>query len=93
MSDVQSRRLTDAEDEERLKVLLREASEEGARKALKRIGLEDEKAFHDMRELRSLIESWRLVKKTTTQTVVRAITFAILGLITAGIYFKTGVKP
>jgi hypothetical protein len=93
MSDVESRRWSDSDDEERLKSLLREASEEGARKALNRIGLEDEKAVHDMRELRSLIESWRLIKKTTTQTVIRAITFAILGLITAGIYFKTGVKP
>ena len=48
---------------EELNTLMREAAREGARAALSEVGLNDEEAGQDVRELRNLIESWRSSKK------------------------------
>lgn len=63
--------------------MLERAAERGARRALKDVGLADDEAIHDMHELRDLLESWRSVKKTVGQTVLKFITVAILGAIAA----------
>ncbi len=69
---------------EQLERMLERAAEAGARSALDRIGLHDEDAGHDMRELRGLLDAWRDAKRTATQTVVRTLTVALLGLLAAG---------
>lgn len=69
-----------------LKALLDEAAERGAESALKKIGLHDESAVHDLKEVRDLLESWRETKKTITQTVAKIITTGILAILALGTY-------
>lgn len=71
---------------------LRRAARHGARDALKEIGLGDESAGNDVRELRSWLESMRVWKDTAWKTTARVFTLAFWGTLLAGIahYFVTG---
>jgi len=71
-----------------IEALVERAAKEGARQALEQIGLHDEGAVKDVLELRSLIGSWREVKKTAIQTFVRWTTLGILGLLAAGWWWQ-----
>ena len=71
-----------------LNTLVEEASERGAKKALHTIGLGDEKAMQDVREIRSLIEAWRLVKTTMISTLAKAVTMGVLSAIAAYLFIK-----
>jgi hypothetical protein len=71
---------------EELDILMERAAEQGAERALSKIGLHDEKAGQDIREVRDLLESWRDTKKTIAQTVAKIITTAILTLVAIGSY-------
>lgn len=73
-------------------LLVEAAAEKGAKRALENIGLHDEDAMHDVRELRGLLDSWRETKKTVGQTVARVITGAILTALAAGFWFNFGNK-
>ena len=77
--------------DEGLRKLVEEATAKGARAALKEIGLSDNNAGQDVRELRNLLDAWRGAKKTMGQTVVRMITTAILVILAVGVYAKLGV--
>ena len=61
--------------------MIEDASDKGATKALARIGLHDEDAVHDVKELRNLLDGWRDTRKNVRATVVRVVTVAILGFI------------
>ena len=50
-------------DHAELARLLDEAAEKGAKRALASVGLHDQDAGDDVRELRGLLESWRETKK------------------------------
>jgi hypothetical protein len=63
-------RMPDVEFEE----LLARAAAEGARRALADVGLDGEEAALDIRDLRSLLEGLRLVRRTAVQTTVRLLT-------------------
>ena len=78
--------LSDAE----LELLLQKAAECGAKKALHDIGLHDEDAAGDMRELRGILETWRDTKATAWKTFVGWFTKGLILLILAGVYFKSG---
>lgn len=69
-------------------IMLRIASEEGAKSALRRVGLSDEDAGKDIHDLRSLIDGYRTVKKTATKTFVQAVVIFLLGLLSMGAYMK-----
>ena len=73
-----------------LRHLLDAAAEKGARRALAELGLHDQDAADDLRELRALLEAWRDAKRTVRRTVVRWVTTAILvGIaVWAGVRFK-----
>lgn len=73
-----------------LQKLLEEAAEKGASNALKSIGLSDENAFTDIRELRSLMTSWREVRKSALQATVKLLTTALLGALLLGLGIKIG---
>jgi len=62
-------------------LMVNEAAEHGAKKALRDIGLHDDNAIHDVRELRTLLDSWRDTKRSIKSTIVKALTVAILGFI------------
>jgi len=78
--------------EQEIELLIQRAAEEGAKQALREVGLNDENAFSDVRELRGLLDSWRDTKRTVGQTVTRVLTTVVLSLIAAGIWFNYGDK-
>lgn len=67
---------------------LEKAAEEGAKKALASLGLHDEDAAEDVRELRNLLEGWRDAKKAVIQTLFKSITTLLLTLLAAGAAVK-----
>jgi len=75
-----------------LEILLDKAAKRGAAQALRDIGLSDAEAYDDMKELRSLLDIWRDTRRTVGQTIARAFTMGILGLIVVGVYFEFGGK-
>ena len=76
-----------------MKEMMREAAEWGARKALADLGLHDEDAGTDVKELRGLLDSWRATKAAAWSTTVKVITTGFLSLIGLAILIKTGNAP
>ncbi|MCB8840096.1 DUF6127 family protein [Aurantimonas sp. VKM B-3413] len=78
-------RMPDAEFE----AILTRAAEEGAKRALADVGLDgDDEAALDIRDLRSLVDCIRLVRRTAMQTAVRMITTGVMLALLAGIAIK-----
>lgn len=71
-----------------LRGMLSEAAEQGARRALERIGLGDETAGDDVRDLRGLLSLWRGGVRTFWDTVFKGAALLVMGAV-AGI---AGVK-
>lgn len=65
-------------------IALRQIVREEMKSALKEVGLHDDDAGADVRDLRSLITDWRGIKKTIWQTIARAGTVFVLGLLMLG---------
>lgn len=74
-----------------LRGVIEEASEMGARRALASLGLEDEHAGRDMRELRDLLGAWRDAKKSALQAVAGWFVRLLLALMVVGVAVKTGL--
>jgi len=70
--------------------LLRQIIREEMKSVLKEIGLHDDDAGNDVRDLRSLITDWRGMKKVVWQTIARAGTVFVLGLLMLGAWAKFG---
>jgi 2-iminoacetate synthase ThiH len=68
--------------------MISRAAKQGARAALESIGLHDESAGEDLKELRNLLDAWRSTKKTIWSQVVKATTMAVLGAIAAGAFLQ-----
>lgn len=69
--------------------LIEQSAELGAKKALRDIGLsEDKDLLSDVSELRSLLDSWRSAKRTVGRTIVQALTTLFLAALMAGAYFN-----
>ena len=64
------------------------AAEQGARKALADVGLDGPEAAIDIRDLRTLLDSLRMARRTAWQTVVRLMTTGLLLALIAGIAVK-----
>ena len=76
--------------EQELESLIHKAAQEGAKQALKEVGLSDEEAYDDVKELRSILDSWRDTKTTVGQTIARMVTTALLTALAVGIYMGWG---
>ena len=76
--------------EQELELLIHKAAQEGAKEALKEVGLSDEEAYDEVKELRSLLDSWRATKTTVGQTIARMVTTALLTALAVGIYMGWG---
>ena len=74
--------------EEEFEELLALAAERGAKRALADVGLVDEHAADDIRNLRSLLGAIRMAKRTAWQTVVRLITTGLILALIAGVAIK-----
>ena len=71
-------------DEKALRTIVREEM----KSVLKEVGLHDDDAGNDVRDLRSLITDWRGIKKTIWQTIARAGTLFVLGILMLGAWSK-----
>ena len=71
-------------DENSLRTIVREEM----KSVLKEVGLHDDDAGNDVRDLRSLITDWRGMKKTIWQTIARAGTLFVLGILMLGAWSK-----
>jgi len=69
-------------------IALRAIIREELKSVLKEVGLHDDDAGNDVRDLRSLITDWRGIKKTIWQTVARAGTLFVLGILMLGAWSK-----
>ncbi len=69
-------------------IALRQIIREEMKSVLKEVGLHDDDAGNDVRDLRSLITDWRGMKKVVWQTVARAGTVFVLGLLMLGAWAK-----
>ena len=67
---------------------LRQIIREEMKSVLKEVGLHDDDAGNDVRDLRSLITDWRGIKNIVWQTVARAGTVFVLGLLMLGAWSK-----
>ncbi len=70
-----------------IRKLIDQAAEKGAECALRRVGLSDQEAGRDVRELRELLVAWRDIRKTARRTVVSLLIKGLLLSIVAGVGF------
>lgn len=68
-----------------LEALLSRSAEEGARRALALLGLDDHEAVNDVKELRMLLTAWRDAKQTARRTVIASLTKGFLLIILGGL--------
>lgn len=85
--------MTDLRDDPVLKTLLAEAAREGARQALAEIGLHDEEAVADVRDLRQFITALRLMKKGAWGAVGGVVGKVVLLALLVGALWLAGFKP
>ncbi|WP_426165841.1 DUF6127 family protein [Sandarakinorhabdus sp. DWP1-3-1] len=74
-----------------LRALVEEASEVGAARALRTLGLMDDKAGPDIIELRQLIQGWRDAKRSALSAVVAWVVRTAVALLLIGLAFKMGI--
>jgi anti-sigma-K factor RskA len=74
-----------------LRALAEEASELGAERALKLLGLGDQQARRDMDELRELLQAWRDAKKSAWSAVVTWVVRIGLAALVAGMAVRLGL--
>lgn len=74
-----------------LRGLVEAAAQAGAKRALADLGLHDEGAADDVKELRNLLDAWREAKKQAFGTAVKMLTAGFLTAI-AGVLYIKGVK-
>ena len=64
--------------------LMGKASKKGARLALSELGLDDEHAHLDIRDLRELLSAFKMAKRHTFKIFIKWLVIGIMTLITAG---------
>jgi hypothetical protein len=74
-----------------LRAIVEEASEVGATRALRTLGLMDDRAGPDITELRQLIQGWRDAKKSAVSAAVSWVVRSLVALLLIGLAFKLGV--
>ena len=75
---------------EELEAMLDRAASRGAKAVLKELGLNDETAAVDIREIRSLLDTWRGTRLSIWNTFVKITTVAVFTFIGAAIWMKLG---
>ena len=73
-----------------LRAIVEEASEIGAARGLRRIGLGDERAEKDIDELRELLVAWRAAKASAWKAAVEWIVRGICALVLIGLAVRLG---
>jgi len=75
---------------EELEDMLDRSAKRGAKLVLRELGLQDETAAVDIREIRSLLETWRQTRQSIWNTFVKITTIAVFTFIAAAIWMKLG---
>lgn len=78
----------DRRSNDEIEIIIRRAAKAAAEEALRDVGLHDDNAIHDLKELRDLLDSWREVRKSVVHTAVKIITVAVLGALMTGVWLK-----
>ena len=73
---------------EELEAMLDRAAKKGATEALRSLGLQDESAANDIRDMRNLIDAWRMTKKSIWATPVKLGTVAVLTFIATAVWMS-----
>lgn len=68
-----------------LQAMLADAAEQGAKRTLARLGIDDEKAMQDLQEVRDLLSAWRTARRVAWETAVRTGTVALLAALALGL--------
>jgi len=71
-----------------LRALVEEACEVGAARALRTLGLMDDKAGPDIVELRQLIQGWRDAKKSALSAVIAWMVRTAVALLLIGLAYR-----
>ena len=74
-----------------LRGVIEEASELGARRAIADLGLADEAAGRDLRELRELLKAWRDVKSSAVKEVANWFVRILLAVLLLGFSVRLGL--
>ena len=73
---------------EELEDMLDRSAKRGAKLVLRELGLHDETASLDIREIRSLLETWRQTRQSIWNTFVKITTVAVFTFIGAAIWMR-----
>lgn len=68
--------------------LIEDAATRGARKALAEVGLQDEHAARDIRNLRDLLGAYRIIKIGALRQVGQSLALLVLGAIMLAVSYK-----
>jgi hypothetical protein len=74
-----------------LRALVEEACEVGAARALRTLGLMDDRAGTDIVEMRQLIQGWRDAKKSAVSAAVAWAVRSAVALLLMGLAYKLGL--
>ena len=75
---------------EELEDMLDRSAKRGAKLVLRELGLQDETAAVDIREIRSFLDTWRQTRLSIWNTFVKITTIAVFTFIGAAIWMKLG---
>jgi len=75
---------------EELEAMLDRAAKRGAKEIINQLGLHDDTAAEDIREMRNLLDTWKDTRKSIWNTFVKITTVAILGFIATAVYMQIG---
>ena len=75
---------------EELEDMLDRSAKRGAKLVLRELGLHDETAAVDIREIRSLLDTWRQTRLSIWNTFIKITTIAVFTFIGAAIWMKIG---
>jgi hypothetical protein len=74
-----------------LRAVVEEASQLGAQRMVRQLGLDDDTAHEDLSELRELLQAWRDAKASAWRAAVDWIVRGVLALLLVGIAYRIGV--
>ncbi len=75
---------------EELETILDRSAKRGAKLVLRELGLHDESADEDIREVRNHLTTWRQTRLSIWNTFVKITTIAIFSFVAAAVWMKLG---
>lgn len=73
--------------------MVREVVEESVQRAFAAVGLHDEKAGDDVRDVRQFLRDWRAVKDSVLRTLGNVLVLGLIGLVVGGLYWHFRRPP